>query len=245
MEKNNSLSERLALVKHRLAESLRAAGRPQDSAVLVAVSKFHPASEIAEAAALGQVDFGENYEQEAAAKQSELALHPDCRHIRWHFIGHLQSRKASLVTGRFSCIHTIDSKKLAECVEKSAAAREILQNVLIQVNIGDEPQKSGVSIADLPNLAETVCRLPHLALQGLMCLPPVFDNGELSRPFFAKLRDLRDSLRQSTGLPLPHLSMGMSGDLEAAVAEGATIVRVGTDIFGPRPPKAVKAADRP
>ncbi len=238
-EETLALRERWEAVRARLAESIRAAGRTPDAVTLIAVSKLHAAEEMACVAALGQVDFGENYVQEACAKQEELALRPECAAMRWHFIGHLQSRKAAQVAGRFALVHTVDSRKLAETLDKHAAALGVVQPVLIQVNIGAEAQKSGVMAADLPALAEAVQTLPHLELQGLMCLPPVFDNGPLARPHFAHLRELRDGLRPLTGLPLPHLSMGMSGDFEEAVLEGATLVRVGTDIFGPRPPKAM------
>lgn len=234
-----ALRRRWESVRERLAGSLRRAGRAPQDVALIAVSKLHSAGEVAAVAAMGQVDFGENYVQEACGKQEELALHPACRAMRWHFIGHLQSRKAAQVAGRFALVHTVDSRRLAEALEKRAAALRTVQPVLIQVNIGAEPQKSGVMEDGLPALAEAVCALPHLDLQGLMCLPPVFDNGPLARPHFARLRELRDALRPLTGLPLPHLSMGMSGDFEEAVLEGATLIRVGTDIFGPRPPKTL------
>ena len=237
------LLERYGLVLDRLNSACAAAGRPRQDVTLIAVSKLHPAGDVAAVAAAGQVDFGENYVQEALQKREDLAADAGsaalAAGIRWHMIGHVQSRKAAQVAGRFALVHTVDSRKLAETLDKHAAALGVVQPVLIQVNIGAEAQKSGVMAADLPALAEAVQTLPHLELQGLMCLPPVFDNGPLARPHFAHLRELRDGLRPLTGLPLPHLSMGMSGDFEEAVLEGATLVRVGTDIFGPRPPKAM------
>lgn len=229
-----ALRERWERVRARLAESIRLAGRSSEEVTLIAVSKLHSADAMAYVAGLGQVDFGENYVQEACAKQEALALSPVYAHMHWHFIGHLQSRKAAHIVGRFALIHTVDSLNLAEKLNKHAVAMNVRQDVLIQVNIGAEAQKSGVNAADLPALAEAICALPYVRLQGLMCLPPVFDNGPLARPHFAHLRELRDSLRSVTGLPLPHLSMGMSGDFEEAVLEGSTLVRVGTDIFGPR-----------
>ena len=153
-------------------------------------------------------------------------------------IGHVQSRKAAQVAGAFALVHTLDSVKLADALEKRAAALGVVQPVLCEINVGEEPQKAGIMADALPELAEHVlAHCPHLEMQGLMCLPPVFDAGEAARPYFARLYRLREDMRARTGLPLPHLSMGMSGDFAAAVAEGATLVRIGTDIFGPRPPK--------
>ena len=136
-----------------------------------------------------------------------------------------------------SIVGTHSLQELADALERHTPASGV-QPVLLEINVGDEPQKAGVPVDEAAALAvHVVERCPHLSLEGLMCLPPVFDAGEAARPWFARLRRLRDSLRAECGLPLPHLSMGMSGDFEAAIAEGATIVRIGTDIFGPRPPK--------
>lgn len=210
--------------------------RSRDEITLVAVSKFHPAENIAVIAGAGQIDFGENYLQEAEAKMATLA--PDFPNLRWHMIGHVQSRKASHVAGNFVLVHTLDSSKLADGMERRLVESDKLQAVLIEVNIADEPQKSGVSTGKLEELGQYVLEhCPHLNLCGLMCLPPVFDSGEAARPYFARLRRLKEKLAAGLGIDLPHLSMGMSGDFEAAIAEGATIVRIGTDIFGPRPPK--------
>jgi hypothetical protein len=235
---NTPLAERYAAVRLRLGTAVRRAGRAPADVTLVAVSKYHPAEAVAAVAALGQRDFGENYVQEALQKQEALAGED----ILWHCIGHVQSRKAKDVAGRFALIHTVDSEKLAHNLHKALWRPEddtcpIVQDVLLQVNIGEEVQKSGIDAAETARLAETVLQLPTLRLCGLMCLPPFFDDGEAARPFFAALRKLRDDLERSLGVPLPHLSMGMSGDFEQAVEEGATIVRVGTDIFGPRPPR--------
>ena len=235
MEDAAALRERWERLRGRLAAAVRAAGRAEGDVTLIAVSKLHPAEGIACLAACGQVDFGENYVQEACAKQAELSGNPECAAVRWHCIGHVQSRKARDVAGRFALIHSLDSLKLAAGLERHLETSGARQPVLIQVNIGGEVQKSGVAVEDLPALAEGVMALPHLELQGLMCLPPVFDDGPAARPHFARLRGLRDELELRLGCALPHLSMGMSGDFEEAVAEGATLVRIGTDIFGPRP----------
>lgn len=254
-----TLLDRWAAVRARVDSAARAAGRDPAGVTLVAVSKYHPAASVAALAAAGQRDFGENYVQEALRKQTEVAdmagMGPDAASEattaggaapRWHFIGHLQSNKAKDVVGRFALIHTVDSESVARKLDQRLASLPVqgaggvapVQEILLQVNIGDEEQKSGVDPDDLPALAEAVLALPRLRLLGLMCMPPIFDDGEASRPYFARLRELRDALSSRVGLPLPHLSMGMSHDVEVAVAEGATIVRVGTDIFGPRPPKS-------
>ena len=229
-----ALGERLEAVRSRLAGAARVSGRDLQDVRLIAVSKLHPAAAVAAAHSFGQCVFGENYVQEALAKQQALAALP----LEWHFIGHLQVNKAKDVSGRFALIHTVDSQKLAETLSRRLPEGVAAQDILLQVNIGDEAQKSGVDAADLPALAEAVVGIPGLRLRGLMCLPPFFDDGEAARPFFARLRELRDDLQVRLGMQLPELSMGMSGDCEQAVEEGATLVRVGTDIFGPRPPKA-------
>ncbi len=241
------LRQRYANVLERLDAACAAAGRAREEVTLIAVSKLHPAAAVAAVAGAGQTDFGENYVQEALAKRGELARDPACRGIRWHMIGHVQSRKAAQVAGAFALIHTLDSRKLADglerrlacpAAEQERAAGSARQRVLLEVNVAAEPQKSGVMAEDLPALADYILEAcPHLELRGLMCLPPVFDAGEAARPHFARLYALRENLRARLGLPLPELSMGMSGDFAAAVAEGATLVRIGTDIFGPRPAK--------
>ncbi|NMC48842.1 MAG: YggS family pyridoxal phosphate-dependent enzyme [Desulfovibrio sp.] len=222
--------ERLFRVRERIERSCARVGRDPSGVTLVAVSKFQPAGAVSAMYACGQRLFGENYVQEALAKMEALA-EPD---IRWHFIGRLQKNKAKFVVGRFALVHTVDSLDLAQTLQKRAVAAHVVQPVLIQVNLDDEPQKAGVAEADAPALAEAVAGMDHLALEGLMVLPRALDDPEASRPAFAGLRALRDSLAVRLGRPLPVLSMGMSGDLEAAVEEGATHVRVGTDLFGPR-----------
>jgi len=230
------LAARLDKVKGRMAKACARAGRDVESVRLVAVSKFHPASDIAALVAAGQREFAESYVQEALAKQDELVG----QDILWHFVGGLQTKKAKQAAGRFVLVHSLDSEKLAVELARRAADAGVLQSVLIEVNMGEE-QKAGVDEAELPGLAEQVLSLREdgvgLDLQGLMCLPPMFDAPEEARPYFARLRELRDELAASLGVALPHLSMGMTGDFEAAIEEGATIIRVGTSIFGQRPQK--------
>ena len=235
-----SLEERWRGVLDTMAEAERRAGRADGSVRLVAVSKFHPASDIAELCRLGQKDFGENYIQEARAKQEELSG----QDIRWHAIGPVQTNKARDVAGRFFLLHTLDRVELARAIGRRLPEGET-QNVLIQVNIGEEPQKSGVHPSELSALCEQLLESglicsggPGLVLRGLMCLPPRCGEGEAARPYFIRLRHLRDELERRFGLDLPELSMGMSGDYREAIEEGATIIRGGTDIFGPRPVKS-------
>ncbi len=250
-----ALCQRFDKVLARIAQAAEKAGRNPKEIGLVAVSKFHPAAAVAALArhwqnraaneGLPRPCFGENYLQEAVEKQAEVAAllaAQGCAHLpEWHFTGHLQSNKAKALTGRFSLLHTLDSEKLARILHKNQVEWCVGQPlpvpfpVLIQVNIGDEGQKSGVNPAALPSLARAVMQLPGLELRGLMCLPPDAGEAEAVRPYFAALRRLRDDLQQALGLALPCLSMGMSGDLETAVQEGSTLLRVGTDIFGPRP----------
>lgn len=220
---------RLTGVLERIATACRNCGRDPSAVTLVAVSKFHDASAVAELAACGQTIFGESYIQEALPKIEAAPAG-----LSWHFIGHLQRNKAKLAVGRFDLIHTVDNVELAHILHNKAAAQQLTQAVCLQVNVAGEAQKSGVAPGGLDALAEAVAACPNLRLDGLMVIPPVFDDPEGARPAFARLRELREALATRLGRPLPVLSMGMSGDLEAAVTEGATHVRVGTDLFGPR-----------
>ena len=242
MATTSELITRFQTVCERVEKAVLAAGRVPGEVRLMAVSKVHPASMVAELTTywdgIAHDDFtplfGENYVQEALAKQEEVAgLLPAGLQPEWHYMGTIQSRKAKEVAGRFALIHSVDSLRLAERIH-NALEDGTTQRILIQVNIGLEEQKSGVMPDDLNELLREVQRLPKLAVEGLMCLPPFFGEGEESRPFFKALRILRDKAQEATGLALPHLSMGMSHDMEVAIQEGATIVRIGTDIFGPR-----------
>ncbi len=223
-------------IQERIKKAMDLAERDSinDDVKLVAVSKFHTAQAVQCATRCGQWDFGESYVQEALIKQEELSVNDVLHRINWHFVGHIQSRKAKDIVGRFALLHSVDSEKLALLLNKHAQQLNIKQSILIQVNIGSEDQKSGVDVKNLRNLTQSILQCPYLELQGLMCLPPVFDQGLAARPYFAHLRNLKEDLSQYFGINLPHLSMGMSGDLEAAILEGASLVRIGTDIFGAR-----------
>jgi hypothetical protein len=222
--------ERLFRVHERIAKACARALRPVESVKLVAVSKTHPAQAVAELAGLGQRVFGESYAQEALPKMEELAK----LQLDWHFIGRLQKNKAKYVAGRFGLIHSVDSLDLARMLHKKSVELCLVQPALIQVNLACESRKAGCGLAEAMPLAEGVLELAGLALKGLMLMPPWDENPEANRGFFAGARKLREELSARLGVPLPELSMGMSHDLEQAVEEGATLVRVGTDLFGAR-----------
>ncbi len=216
----------------RIAAAARRAGRDPAAVRLVAVTKTVDLDRIRQALAAGHRLFGENYLQEAARKVS--ALGPG---VSWHFVGHLQSNKAKGAVTLFDLIHSVDRLKLADAVNEAAAKNGKVQDVLLQVNLAGETSKFGAAPDAVPDLVRGIARLPHLSLRGLMTMPPYFPDPEAARPFFRALRELRDRLEREGCGPLPELSMGMTGDFEVAVEEGATLVRVGTAIFGPRPLK--------
>ena len=215
-----SVAERLEAVRMRIERAAIAAGRDPAEVTLVAISKRHPPEAIRAAFAAGQRDFGENYAQEFAEKAEALA---DLEGLRLHFVGHLQRNKAKLVAGEAAVVHTVDSLALAQAIERRAEGRS--PKILIQVNVAGEAQKSGVAPGDVAALAASIARETSLEVVGLMTIPPAERDP---RPHFRALATL------GRELGLRELSMGMSDDLEAAVAEGATLVRVGTAIFGPR-----------
>ena len=231
MSITNTIADPLAKVTARIQEAARTVGRDPQGVRLIAVSKTQPASAIKLAYACGQRDFGENYLQEAMEKQAELADMPD---LIWHFIGPIQSNKTRAIAENFAWTHSIDREKIAQRLNAQRPVDLAPLQVCLQVNIDDEARKSGVSLAELPSLAKAVSAMPRLQLRGLMAVPAASDNAEQQHQAFAKLRMALIGL-QAQGYSVDTLSMGMSGDLEAAIAEGATIVRVGTDIFGARP----------
>ncbi|MCL6620711.1 MAG: YggS family pyridoxal phosphate-dependent enzyme [Syntrophobacterales bacterium] len=228
----SDIARRLADIRERMAAAARRAGRDPAAVRLVAVSKSVGLEALREAVAAGQRLIGENYLQEA--KDKIAALGPE---VEWHFIGHLQSNKAKAAVGRFALIHSLDRLGLAEALETAAARQNRVQEVLVQVKVGGEASKSGVAPEAAADLLRELSRFPHLRVVGLMTLPPFLPDPEAVRPYFRALRELRDRL-VAQGLAdtgLPELSMGMSGDFEVAVEEGATLIRVGTALFGPRP----------
>ena len=222
-----SIAENLTEVQKRIEEACARAGREASSVLLLPVTKGHSVAMIEEAAGLGLRVFGENKVQEAKAKI------PQCSsRLQWHMIGHLQSNKARDAVQLFSMIQSIDSLALAEEVNKWAEKLSKRMPILIEVNTGGEGSKYGFSPGNIP--VEEINAFPRLELQGLMTVAPYSTAPERVRPFFRKLKALRDECSERLGAPLPHLSMGMSGDFEIAIEEGATIVRIGTALFGPR-----------
>jgi len=222
------IQERLAAVRRRIETAAARSGRPSSTVTLVAVSKTMPAAAIREAVSAGVKILGENRVQEARENIEAL---PGA--AEWHLIGHLQTNKAKLAVGLFACIHSLDSVRLAQELGRHAEEAGRRLRCLVEVNVGEEAQKSGVDAAEVRPLLEAARRLPQLSVQGLMTIPPFLPDPESVRPFFRRLRDLRDRL-ESEGWTLPDLSMGMSHDFEVAIEEGATLVRIGTAIFGSR-----------
>jgi pyridoxal phosphate enzyme (YggS family) len=235
------IAANLREVRARIARAETAAGRTSGSARLVAVSKTVAAVDILAALAAGQQDFGESYGQEFRDKRTEVETAAQAAGLprpRWHFIGPLQTNKVKYVAGKVALIHSIEADDVLAEVERRVATLESMapQNCLIQVNVAGEAQKHGVAPAALPALLASFAGLAHLRCTGLMVMPPYSDDPEESRPRFAALRRLRDEQRavSRANVDLADLSMGMSHDLEVAVAEGATLVRVGTAVFGDR-----------
>lgn len=233
----NFLAENLARVRDEI-QRIQAREGLDHEVTIVAVTKGHPPAAARAALTAGLADVGENRVQEALAKQEELAGLP----VRWHLIGHLQTNKARYVAGRFAMVHSLDSLKVVEALDRQLARRRTPEvggevaplAVLVQVNVAGEAQKYGCAPEGAELIARRVAASPFLALRGLMTMAPLIDSYAEQRRVFAALRRLRDDLA-ATGLSVPELSMGMSGDYPAAVAEGATIVRLGTVLFGERP----------
>ena len=227
------MADRLRRVEERIAQAAQRVGRDPNSVQLVAVSKTKSVAEIREVAAAGARAFGENYVQELLEKRGEIG---DA--VEWHFIGHLQTNKARYLAPFCALVHSVDSLKLAAEIDRRAQQHHRRQPVLIEVKLSPEETKFGVDSETLAALARALGERPGLDLCGLMVMPPYSEEPEASRPYYVRLRELRDQLREA-GIPAEngrHLSMGMTADFEVAIEGGATIVRVGTAIFGPRQP---------
>jgi pyridoxal phosphate enzyme (YggS family) len=228
----DSIKDRLEKVNNRIQRAAEGCHRDPEAIRLVAVSKTVPASKVQEAIEAGVTTLGENYVQEARGKINSLISFP----VSWHFIGHLQSNKAKYAVRLFDLIHTVDSLKLARELDKQAQKNAKIQEILIQVNISQEDTKSGISAEDAVNLISEISHLENLSIKGLMTMPPYFNQPEKVQPYFAALRNLRDQIEKKAmpNVSMDQLSMGMTGDFEVAIEEGATMVRVGTAIFGER-----------
>jgi len=226
-----SIAENFQRIRERIAQAARLAGRDPDEVRLVAVTKTKPAAAIAEAMNCGQTIFGENYVQELVGKVAELPAGID-----WHFIGNLQSNKVKYLAGLVGMIHSVDRISLAREIDRHWGAIGKTCDVLIEVNVAREATKGGATSDEVLQLVTAAAALPNLRVKGLMTMPPFFDDPEAARPYFRRLRELAAEVTSAgiAGVEMKELSMGMSGDFEAAVAEGATLVRVGSALFGER-----------
>ena len=221
--------ERADAIREHIAAACHRADRNPDGVQLLAVTKTHPPAAVEYAARYGLRAVGENRVQEGVEKKAQCPAA-----IRWELIGHLQSNKVRLAAAHFDRVQSVDSLKLLTLLDRAAGELDRRLAVLLQVNASHDPDKFGIEPADAPRLLETALTLPHLQVDGLMAIAPLSDHPEVAQRTFASLRELRDRLASQFGVPLPELSMGMTGDLAQAVAEGSTLVRVGTALFGPR-----------
>ncbi|MGC1907312.1 MAG: YggS family pyridoxal phosphate-dependent enzyme [Candidatus Acidiferrum sp.] len=239
-QKPEQLKENVAKIRERITQAARRVRRDPSEITFIAVSKTHPAESIRSVYEAGVRDFGENRVQEWESKRPSLS---DLGNANWHLIGHLQSNKANRAATSFHTVDSVDEFGLAQRLDRvlQTPGISVIGNtatklrVLIEVRVAEEASKSGVNVADLPALVEQVTKLPALHLSGLMCIPPFLEDAEQVRPYFRRMRELRDQVATQVGVALPVLSMGMSHDFEVAIEEGATEIRVGTALFGQRP----------
>ena len=226
-----SVCENYLAVEEKVKEACRRAGRSRDEVTLIAVSKTKPMSMIEELLPLGVVDFGENKVQELTAKEEALPSH-----IRWHMIGHLQRNKVKYIVDKAFLIHSVDSLRLAEAISQEAGKKNVTANILIEVNVAGEDSKFGVRPEETAALAEAISKLPNISVKGLMTIAPFVENAEENREVFRNLRKLSVDIEEKkfNNVTMAVLSMGMTGDYAVAIEEGATMVRVGTGIFGER-----------
>src|SRR5438309_5683812 len=229
METMSNIEANLNHVKNEIAQAAQASGRNATDIELVAVTKTHPAEIVREAVDAGHLVFGESKVQEARAKIPLLSSH-----LCWHFIGHLQKNKIRHALPLFEMIHSVDSLDLAQAIDRIAQEDGLHPRILLEVNVAGEGSKFGFKASTLRAELESLLMLPRLSIEGLMCIPPLAEEAETSRTYFVELRELRDALEQEFQMKLPYLSMGMTNDYRVAVEEGATLVRVGTAIFGER-----------
>ena len=228
----SSILDNLERVREQIVQAAAKAGRDVKDVELVAITKTHPAEKVREAVEAGQTLFGESRVQEARAKIPELSSN-----IRWHFVGHLQKNKVRQALPLFQMIHSVDSLSLAQDINRIAEEEGLYPRVLLEVNVAAEGSKFGFAPDDLREQMEALLALSRLSIEGLMCIPPLAVEPEDSRRFFVEVRELRDSLEKEFNMKLPQLSMGMTQDFPIGIGEGATLVRVGTAIFGERSKK--------
>jgi PLP dependent protein len=230
---SNPIASNIRSIKERIARAAAASGRSPDKITLLAISKMFPKEIILQATAAGMRQFGESRVQEAEEKIPYFCEFPD---ITWHLVGHLQTNKVRRAAEYFDVIHSLDSVRLAARLDKACLEFEKVMSVFIELDLGKETTKTGADPAQVGEIVEAVSQFRNLKLNGLMTVPPYFENPDLARPYFAELREIREKLEaeQPGCLGQAHLSMGMSHDFEAAIMEGATIIRIGTAIFGLR-----------
>ena len=233
----SSIADNLESVREQIASAAAKSGRSSNDVELVAITKTHPAESVREAIEAGQILFGESRVQEARAKIPELPSN-----LRWHFVGHLQKNKVRPALQLFEMIHSVDALALAQDINRIAEEEGLYPRVLLEVNVAGEGSKFGFAPGLLREQMEDLLGLPRLSLEGLMCIPPLAVESEESRKFFVEVRELRDSFEKEFSLKLPQLSMGMTQDFSIGIEEGATLVRVGTAIFGERSRK--KSTDK-
>ena len=224
-------ADNLAAIQERIAAAAKRAGRSHDDVTLLAVSKTWPAVDVAEVVEAGQKSFGESRLQEGQVKVPELGEHLD-----WHFIGQVQRNKVRKILPLFPTIHSVSSLRLANFIDRVAGELGLRPSIYLEINLAGEDRKGGFTLKGLKQDLPELRMLENMTIKGLMCLPPKSETAEDTRPWFVKLRETRDALEKEEDLKLPGLSMGMSGDFEVAIEEGSTIVRVGSAIFGKRPP---------
>ncbi len=227
-----SIKTNIEKIREEIENSAIKAGRKPDEITLIAVSKTFPSEYVTEALKSGIIHFGENYVQDFISKFNELKEY----HIKWHFIGHLQRNKVKYIFDKIYMLHTLDSIKLAEEINKKLKKADKTLNALIQVNIGNEESKSGIKVAECEMFIEKLRKFNTIQVSGLMTIPPYFPDSEKVRPYFRKMKELFEHLKKFNGdnINFKELSMGMSGDFKVAIEEGATMVRIGTSIFGER-----------
>ncbi len=234
----DTFQQRVDAVRARIAAACARSGRTPDSVQLIAISKTHPPESVEAVARCGISVFGENKVQEAGAK---IPLCPS--NLTWHLVGHLQSNKVKPAVELFDTIHSVDSQKLMELIDRACDAAGRRMKVLVEVNVSGEASKFGMKPESVPAVLEAAGKLPRIDLVGVMTMPPFTEDPQKARPHFLALRNLRDEWQTRFGIPLPQLSMGMSHDFEIAIEEGATMVRVGTSLFGARAPRKVESDD--
>ena len=242
MSDNNKIGENLRAVRSRMEAAAKRSGRDPENITLIAVSKFNPAESVEAAISNDQLEFGENWVKELLEKETEVAHYLEennvekSKDIKWHFIGHLQTNKVKQLIGKTVLIHSVDSYKLASVIDTESKKKDVITDILLEINIGDEESKYGITPDEALSFADSLKDLKNIRIRGLMTVAPICDDPEANRPYFKKMRDLFIDIKakNNDNICMDVLSMGMTLDFETAIEEGATHIRVGTGIFGAR-----------